>query len=297
MTAWDRWYVAHDVEEALEILSSAPSETLPIAGGTDLLLDLQQGRRAPVHGLVDITRIGELSVMEQRGQELFVGAAVPLSRVVASKLVRYHAEALVQACLQIGGPQVRSVATLGGNVCHALPAADGAIALAAFDAQAEIASRGERRRLGLMDLYLGPGRSALDAGHDLLVGFYLHVREEGQGSAFGRITRPQGVALAVLNCGVWLERQAGKLAKVKVVVGPSGPIPKRAQEVEEMLLGRAISPATLIGLKEALRCSVRFRSSPYRASAEYRQSLAEILIAQVLMKAWESTEIQLGERA
>ena len=94
-----------------------------------------------------------------------------------------HAQALVEACDLIGGPQVRNVATLGGNVAHALPAADGTIALLALDAEAEIASlmaptavrcvAYETRRIPIKELFLGPGKSSLKHGEELIVGFYL----------------------------------------------------------------------------------------------------------------------------
>ena len=114
---------------------------MPIAGGTDLLLDLKQGRHAPVHTLIDLTFVPEMTVLELRGDELYIGAAVPVNRVALDPLTGTHAQALVEACDLIAGPQVRNVATLGGNVAHALPAADGTIALTALDAQAEVASR------------------------------------------------------------------------------------------------------------------------------------------------------------
>ncbi len=113
---------------------------MPIAGGTDLLLDLKQGRHAPVHTLIDLTFVSEMSLLELRGDDLYIGAAVSVNRVALDPLVGTHAQALVEACNLIAGPQVRNTATLGGNVAHALPAADGTIALTALNAQAEVAS-------------------------------------------------------------------------------------------------------------------------------------------------------------
>ena len=95
--------------------------------------------------------------MRTRGRSLFIGAAVPLSHIARHPLVAQHAEALREACELIGGPQVRNVATLGGNVAHALPAADGTIALLALDATAEIASLNGSRRLPVAELFEGQG--------------------------------------------------------------------------------------------------------------------------------------------
>ncbi len=140
MNLWQEYLRPTNLSQALQAFAQAPGPVLPVAGGTDLLLDLEQGRHPPVHTLVDVTSIAEMIVLEKRGDELFIGAAVPVNRIALDPLVGAHAQALTEACNLIAGPQVRNVATLGGNVAHALPAADGTIALLALNARAEIAS-------------------------------------------------------------------------------------------------------------------------------------------------------------
>src|SRR5919108_2931371 len=140
MNLWQEYLRPTNLSQALQAFAEASGPILPIAGGTDLLLDLEQGRHAPAHTLLDVTSIVEMNALEVRGDELFVGAAVPVNRIVLDPLAGAHAQALTEACNLIAGPQVRNVATLGGNVAHALPAADGTIALLALNAQAEIAS-------------------------------------------------------------------------------------------------------------------------------------------------------------
>src|ERR671919_2920390 len=140
MNLWQEYLRPTNLSQALQAFMEAPGPVLPIAGGTDLLLDLEQGRHSPVHTLVDVTEIEELLALEIRADELFIGAGVPVNRIVLDQLAGGHAQALTEACELIAGPQVRNVATLGGNVAHALPAADGTIALLALNAQAEVAS-------------------------------------------------------------------------------------------------------------------------------------------------------------
>ena len=212
MPIWKNYYLARSVEDALQALASAQGPALPIAGGTDLLLDLQQGRHAPVDTLVDLNAIPEMTVIELRTAALYIGAAAPLRLLAELPLVKQHAQALVEACGQVGGPQVRNAATLGGNVAHALPAADGSIALTALDAQAEVATAPGGGRVPIGELYRGPGRSALEAGREIVVGFYLPLSGNGQASAFQRVMRPQGVALPVLNMALWLSRDGETLA-------------------------------------------------------------------------------------
>jgi carbon-monoxide dehydrogenase medium subunit len=218
---------------------------------------------------------------------LFVGAAVPVSRIVASSLVRSHALALVEAADLIAGPQVRNVATLGGNVAHALPAADGTIALMALEATCEIAGPDGSRQEPIGSLFLGPGKSALKEGRELLVGFRLAKQTKGQASAFKRIMRPQGPALPILNTAVWLARRGGKVADVRIAVGPGGPVPFRALTAEQTLRSHSFTPVVCERTLTALLSQVQFRTSPQRASADYRRHLAGLLMQEALETAWE----------
>src|SRR5687767_15907291 len=187
MNLWQNYLRPKTLAEAMDAFSSAPKPLAPIAGGTDLLLDLEQRRHSPVHTLIDVTEIEELLALELRADSLFIGAGVPVNRIVLDPLIGAHAQALVEACELIGGPQVRNVATLGGNIAHALPAADGTIALLALNAQAEIASLADTRRAPLEELFLSPGKSSLKHGEELLVGFYLPLSTPYQSSCFKRI--------------------------------------------------------------------------------------------------------------
>jgi carbon-monoxide dehydrogenase medium subunit len=251
------------------------------------LLDLEQGRHAPVHTLLDVTSIVEMNALELRGDELFIGAAVPVNRIVLDPLVVAHAQALAEACNLIAGPQVRNVATLGGNVAHALPAADGTIALLALNAQAEVADLTGARRVPFKELFLGPGKSSLKHGQELLVGFYLPLSRSGQASCFKRIMRPQGVALPIINLAVWLERTSDVIGQIRIAVGPGGPTPWSGTAAEKLLTGKPLDEETLNAAWNALLAQVGFRSSARRASADYRRHIVTGLFKDVLETAWE----------
>ena len=287
MPTWKNYLTPQTIDEALTALSSAPGPSRLVGGGTDLLLDLPQGRHPPVDTLVDVTAIPELRLLEPRRDRLFIGAAVPLKLIATSPLVSAQARALAEACVLIGGPQVRNTATLGGNVAHALPAGDGTIALTALDAQAEVAGPYGRRRAAMLDLFRGPGQSTLDPHCELLVGFYLKPTGAGEGSAFARVMRPQGVALPILNMAAWLRIAGGRVVEARLAAGPAGPTPQRVPAAEEILLGHVIDESILDGAAQALLASVRYRTSPQRASAEYRRHLSRSLLGEVLTKAWQ----------
>jgi xanthine dehydrogenase FAD-binding subunit len=290
MTTWSTYHVARSIEEALKALASSPDLAYPIGGGTDLLLELQQGLKPSVHTLVDLTHIPELTRIEERDESIFIGAAVSITKIVESSLVRFHSPAVMEACDLIGGPQVRNTATLGGNVAHALPAADGMISLVAMDAMAEIASLKGFRREPILDLFIGPGVSALELGKEIICGFYLPKRKVHQASAFSRVMRPQGVALPIINMAVWLERAGDVIKDIRIAIGPSGPTPQRAHQVEEFLLGKAPTESTLHQAQDVLNETVKFRTSARRATAGYRYILGGYLLVDVVCKAWKRAE-------
>ena len=302
MNLWQNYVRPKRLAEAMDVFSSAPRPLAPIAGGTDLLIDLEQGRHSPVHTLVDITEIEELLALEIRDDQLFIGAGVPVNCIVRDLLVGAHAQALVEACELIGGPQVRNVATLGGNVAHALPAADGTIALLALDAQAEIASfapvailgggdsadsKMRTRRIPFAELFLGPGKSSLKHGEELIVGFYLPLLKNDQASCFKRIMRPQGVALPIINVAMWLERERDIIKDIRIAVGPGAATPWRARDAEQALIRKIMHPEAIEVALEILLSHVGFRSSPRRASADYRRHLVATLFQETLKTVWE----------
>ncbi len=287
MSFCEAYHLANSIDDALQALAEAPGPARIVAGGTDLLLDVQQGRHEPIHTLVDVTEIPDLILLERREGALFVGAAVPLNKIVTSELVQEQAMALVEACVLIGGPQVRNTATLGGNVAHALPAGDGTIALVALDAQAEVAGAGGRRKVPMEALFAGPGKSTLDARQEMLVGFYLPLRQAGEGSAFRRVMRPQGVAIAILNNGVWLKRENGRIADIKIALGPSGPVPRRMQAAEDALRGQSPTDDFIAQAYQAMLGEASLRTSRHRSTSEYRQEIAGDLLHDTLITAWE----------
>jgi carbon-monoxide dehydrogenase medium subunit len=251
------------------------------------MLDLQQGRHASIHTMVDITSIPEMNLLEIRGEDLYIGATVVLSQIAVSPLVVEHARALSEACSLIGGPQVRNVATLGGNVAHALPAADGTIAMMSLDTRVMVASRAGIRSVPLQDMFLGAGKTALYTKEEIITGFCIPIRKQNQASAFKRIMRAQGIALPIINISTWLERRDDKICELRIAAGPSGPTPRRITAAEELLLGRNLTEDMHPEALNTLLDQIQFRTSPQRATAEYRHHLVKDLLVDTLLEAWK----------
>ena len=286
MNIWKDYRLAYSLSEALDAYDQAEKPVRFISGGTDLLLEIQQGSHPVMRTLIDLNQIPEMRELKVIGDQLFIGAAVPVSQITQSSLVKKHAMAVSEATGLIGGPQVRNSATLGGNVAHALPAADGMISLVAMNATAIIYSRSGYYQKYILELFKGPGISAL-SGKEILVGFQFPIKNPGEGSAFDRVMRPQGVALPILNTAIWLRRNEEFIEDIRISFGPSGPIPTRASQVEDIFRGNKFTGEVIARAKSTILESVHFRASKMRATAEYRYHLAQALMEKVIKIAWQ----------
>lgn len=287
MKLWSHYHVARSVDEALSLLAEYNGQAQVIAGGTDLLLDIQQGNHAPALALIDITKIPELIAVQIDDSEVVLGAGATHTAIVAHSALRGGATCLVESCGVVGGPQVRNVATIGGNVAHALPAADGTLSLVALRAQAEIATVAGRQWHDITHLFLGPGRSLVDPSRQLITRFRFKLTQFGEGSAFKRIMRPQGVALPILGCAVWikLDETLKLFADVSICIGPLGPTPIHAAHIETALIGQSANEPSIHEVAQLARHELSPRTSKYRATAEYRTEMIEVLLRDALLSA------------
>jgi len=286
MSIWKNYQLVYSLPEALEAFQNATESVRFVSGGTDLLLEMQQGAHKPVETLIDLNHIDEMKILKVNNDRLFIGAAVPVSQITNSPLVKKHALAVSEATGLIGGPQVRNSATLGGNVAHALPAADGMISLVAMNATAVVFSRSGYQEKNILELFKGPGISALEKDV-ILVGFHFPLLNTGEASAFDRVMRPQGVALPIINLSVWLSRKNEFIDDIRLAFGPSGPVPTRATKVEDVFKGKQISDEVFAEANQVLQTTVKFRTSKMRATAEYRYHLARLLLKKVVQVAWK----------
>lgn len=293
MPLWKEYFTPTTVAEALAIRARYGDEAQFVAGGTDLVLDMQQGNHEPVAALVDVTAIEHLNEIQRDGAWIVVGAAVTHADIEASALVREHGAALQESCGVVGGPQVRNVGTIGGNVAHALPAADGTIGLLALDAQVQVCTWADGQVVGswqpLLSIFAGPGRNKLNA-NQMLAAFRFPVRGPRQGSAFDRIMRPQGVALPILGTAarVTLDETLSRVVEAALVVGPAGPIPFRAGEAERVLTAAPqVDEDVIAAAVAAVQAQAELRTSKHRASKEYRFELVAVLLQRVIHRAIE----------
>ena len=282
MKYWNYYLVPNSLDEALSNLAKASGEARVIAGGTDFLLELRQGRHPVVDTLVDVTKIPELCQIRSDPSGIFLGSAVTHKEIVTSPLLQMHAACLVKACCLIGGPQVRNVATIGGNVAHGLPAGDGTIALLALDAEVEIASEQGHRWERVEDLFIGPGEVVFDRTKEILVQFRIPILGQGEKTAFHRVMRPQGVAIAILNMALWVRMDPDRMIKdIRLALGPAGPKPFRARRTEQVLRGQHLNESNLREAVAMLLQETQLRTSKHRSTKEYREHLVGVLLRRI----------------
>ncbi len=293
MAVWQNYHLPTSISEGLDILARYQGQARVVGGGTDLILDLQDSRHPSLEALVDVTHIREMTGISEEAGRIILGAAVTHNQIVQSPLLQAHAACLVESCGVVGGPQVRNVATIGGNVAHALPAADGVVSLMALDAQGLVATKTgngqpQQRWRPLPELFLGPGKSAVDSSRDLLAAFRFPTLQPREASAFERIMRPQGVALPILGVAVKvrLDEDLSHFEKAQIAVGPAGPVPFRARAAEAFLAGQPCgSPGLIDQAVAAAQGEARLRTSRHRASVEYRREMLDLLLRRVLAVA------------
>jgi carbon-monoxide dehydrogenase medium subunit len=292
---WNAYYLPATIDEALELLARHEGRARAVGGGTDLFLEQPYGGspygraagppRQPPDALVDVTRAAGARDLREDDGWIVIGCGATHAQIAASPLIQARGAALAEACGQIGGPQVRNVATLAGNVAHALPAADGTLALLALGGEALVASPGGRIWRPLASLFRGPGASAIDSTRQVLAALRFQPTGPGQGSAFARVMRPQGVALPILGLAARVALAGGRITAASVALGPVAPTPFRAAQTEAWLAGKPADDATLDAAVAVLLGECHSRTSPHRATADYRRALIPALFRQAAQAA------------
>jgi CO/xanthine dehydrogenase FAD-binding subunit len=271
-------------EEAIEILERHRDRATVISGGTDLIIDIRN-KAFEFEVLVDTAKITRLRSIEEEGGKIFIGAAVTFTELETHRLVRDHFPALAQAASLVGGPQIRNRGTIGGNIVSAQPAADGALALHAFDATLEVAGSHGVREIPICEAYLSLGQSRINPSQELLVGIRMEKREPGEGSDYQRVAVRRAMQLPILACAVSLKATDQRVEWARVALGPVANIPFRAEKAEAFLKGKHLREEVFEEAGEVVFEEVSPRDSKLRGSRDYRKRLAAVLVTRSLREA------------
>jgi CO/xanthine dehydrogenase FAD-binding subunit len=274
--------------EALELKAAHP-DAVPIAGGTDLMVELNFDRIRP-RAILDLTRIPELSEWGSEGGRLRIGAGVTYARLVAELGDRLPGLAI--ASRTVGSPQIRNRGTVGGNLGTSSPAGDGLPPLFASDADVELESTAGTRRIPVREFVTGPKRNCL-ADDELIAGFHIAPADGPQ--QFAKIGTRNAMVIAV--CSLALSISPGRRC-VAACIGSAGPTPIRAGDAEQFIAGvldehdlwrkRAPIPdSAFTGFGELVERAAR-PIDDVRGTARYRHHALGVLARRTLTWAWEA---------
>ena len=282
------------LSEAVRLLSSHSNHS-PLAGGTDVLSQMEAGSLPA--GLVDVKAIPELNVLTFSDSDgLCIGAAMSLDRVLQFAPVRNHYPMLAQACTFIGSEQIRARATIGGNLCNATPSADTAPPLLCLDARVTVAGLETERKLTLADFFVGPGETALRLG-ELLVAIQVPPPPNCSFGTYLRHTPRAGMDIAVVGVAALIAFADDERTcrEARIALGAVAPTPLRARQAERVLTGQELTDAAIAQVAEAARESAK-PIDDVRASAWFRLELVAALTERALRFIRAESETTLARR-
>jgi CO/xanthine dehydrogenase FAD-binding subunit len=282
------YYAPQTLDEAVALLHELRDGARPVAGGTDIVVQMKEGRTKFPYPqmIVSLDRIGELKGIDFSEKDgLRIGAATTMAEIAASPVVRERYQALAEGAGVVGSWQTMNMGTIGGNVCNAAPSADTAPPLLVFEAQAVIVGSTGRRTMALSDFFRGPGQTALQPG-ELLAELRLPAPPAGTSSAYQRHTPRKQMDIAVVGVGIALTIAGGKITRARVALGAVAPTPFRAATAEAALEGQPPSEDAFARAAGAAAAAC----SPIgdvRGSAEFRRHLVKVMTARMLARAAE----------
>lgn len=282
------YHAAHDLKEALELAKEFGSRKRFLSGGTDVTVRLKEGL-VKEDVVVDLSRVTELRFVREESGVVHVGACATHADLSASPIVRQHGCALALAASRVGGPQIRNMGTVGGNVANASPAGDTIPALIVLDAVVSIASQTGTREVPIIDFFTGPGRSVL-AAEELVTELHFPATGPGELSGFGKLGSRQAMTISTANMAFYFRiGKNRRIVEARIAFGSVAPTVVRAHKTEQMfcqlpplLSWDAIRGAAQMAWKEVAPID------DLRATAVYRKEVVVGLLAEAAYEALAS---------
>jgi carbon-monoxide dehydrogenase medium subunit len=277
-----KYFAPATLQEALQLLAEYGAELSVLAGGTDLVRDMNLEFKVP-QGIMWIGRLG-LEYIKDEGDLIRIGGATRMQTAGKSAVLKEKATAVALAAGKMASPPVRSLATLGGNLVTASPAADPGCALVGLRAEVVLTSTKGQRIVPLESFYTGP-KSSVIRPDELLTEIQVKPTRQGESSSYMKIGRRQALTLAVLNAAsrVKLDSQ-GKVESVSISVGAAAPTLLRIKSAEAMLVGQVLSEEAI---QEAGAIAAREIKpiDDVHGTAWYKRKVAPVLVARTLREA------------
>jgi len=286
---WHEYYNAATTDEAIRLLGEKGESARIVAGGTDLILELERGVRRGIRTLIDITRIPGLDriTLDEDGV-IHLGPMVTHNQCAASKLIRERAFSLARASWEVGAPQIRNRSTVAGNLITASPANDTITPLMAMGAWVVLASTRGERKVMLQDFYTGVRKTVMQAD-EILLDIAFPALKENQRGTFIKLALRRAQAISVINVAVVLGLEAATVQSAAITLGAVAPTIIHAGEAEKHLTGKELTEEVI---NEAARLAME-ASTPIddiRGSAAYRREMVRVCTARGLRSLLKGEE-------
>jgi xanthine dehydrogenase iron-sulfur cluster and FAD-binding subunit A len=284
---WDRYFQPTTINDAIHLLDEHASQARIVAGGTDLIVELSRGIR-PTSTLIDITRLPGLNAIREENGTIYLGGLTTHNDVVASPLCVEKALPLAQACWEVGAPQLRTRATIAGNLVTASPANDTITPLIALGAELTLASVDGERVVPLAEFYEGFRKTVLRP-NELIREIRFPALRPSQRGLFLKLGLRRAQAISVIDIAFVVSFDGDAVSEARIALGSLAPTIVRAEEAERFLRGKRLDPET----GRQAGCLARNAVSPIddvRGSAEYRLDTLENLVAHGLERIANGTE-------
>jgi len=272
--------------EACRIMADLGGSVRPIAGGTDLIVNMRRKTVAPDH-VVSLGRIKELCAMDLSGRTFTIGACCTVASLAESSDIASEFHALREGALSLGSPLVRNLATVGGNLVTARPAADLPPPLVAYGGSVTLQSSQEQRLVPLEQFFLGPGQTVMKPA-EILTRIVVETPPAFSGSSYIKLGTRRALEISIVSVGSFLtlERPEGRIQSARIVLGAVAPVPMRARDAEKTLIGEIPSRSLFVKAGE----TAAGESKPiddHRGTAEYRRAMVSVLTQKTLQAALE----------
>ena len=285
---WIDYEAPTSVREAVDLLNEAGDGARPLAGGTDILVQLR-GRAYDLDLLVDVKSVPELNELTYDPDNgLTIGAAVPCYRIYGNSTVRSVYPGIVDAANIIGGTQIQGRASLGGNLCNAAPSADSVPAMIAYNGVARISGPNGSREVALEDFCTGVRQTVLERG-EVLVAMHFPTPAANSGANYIRFIPRNEMDIAVAGAGVSVELDNGNIKSARVTLASVAPTPLFVSEAGEAVAGKPATEET-VRIASGLARDAAVPITDMRGTIEYRKHLCEVLTRRAMMTAIERAQ-------